>query len=231
MKKFLLTFIGIISLILTSPAVVLATGSTLSLSPASGTFNRDCNFSLQVLVDTGGFETAGTDVILNYDTTRFIANRISNGSIYPDFPGNNIDTQNGTVLISGLASATSSYRGSGVLATVDLTVLESAPPGASQIKFDFDPNNKSKTTDSNVVEVGTMAETINQVVDGNYVVGTGSCGGRGGITPSATPTATIFQPPPPTPTLNQTADTATILTIVIAGGVLTMLGIFGLARL
>jgi len=181
MKKFLLTFIGIISLILTSPAVVLATGSTLSLSPASGTFNRDCNFSLQVLVDTGGFETAGTDVILNYDTTRFIANRISNGSIYPDFPGNNIDTQNGTVLISGLASATSSYRGSGVLATVDLTVLESAPPGASQIKFDFDPNNKSKTTDSNVVEVGTMA--------------------------------------------------ATILTIVIAGGVLTMLGIFGLARL
>lgn len=233
MKKIFLTFFSIISLLFTSPALVFAAGSTLSLSPATGTFNKNCNFSLQVLLDTGGNDTAGTDVILNYDTTRFIANKISNGSIYPDYPGNNIDTQTGKVLISGLASATSSYKGSGILATVDFTVLESAPAGATQIKFDFDPNDKSKTTDSNVVEVGTMVETLNQVVNGNYVIGSGACGGLGG--PNSTGSATITQQPTQPPVvitpLPGTADSTTILALILVGGSLAFVGLFSLARL
>lgn len=231
MKKILLTFFSTISLLFTSPVLVMAAGSTLSLSPATGTFNKNCNFSLQVMLDTGGYETAGTDVILNYDTTRFIANKINNGSVYNDYPGNSIDTQNGVVLVSGLAPATSFYKGSGILATVDFTVLENAPPGAAQIKFDFDPNDKSKTSDTNVVEFNTMVETLNQVVNGNYVIGTGACGGIGGL--SGTGSATITQIPriPTTTPLNQTADFGTTLILVVLGSVLTFLGIFKLVRL
>lgn len=229
MKKILFICLCTISLLFSMPKETLAAGSTLSLSPAVGTFNKSCNFSLEVKVDTGGYDTDGTDAILTYDVTRFVANKINNGPIYQDYPGNNIDAQNGKITISGLSSLGSAYKGSGILATVDFTVAENAPVGASQIKFDFDPTNKSKTTDSNVVERGTMAETLNQVVDGNYVIGAGSCA-KGGTVPSATPSATIYQSSP-TPTLNQAADTATILTVVIVGSALTMLGIFGLARL
>lgn len=231
MKKILITFFSIISLVITNPTSVLAAGSTLSLSPATGTFNKNCNFSLQVLLDTGGYSTAGTDAIIFYDTTRFIANKINNGSIYPDYPGNNIDTQNGTVSVSGLSSATSSYKGSGILATIDFSVLPTAPAGATQIKFDFDPNNKSKTTDSNVVEAGTMIETLNQVVNGSYTIGTGSCGGIGG--PTGTPSATITPTritTTPSP-LNQTADFSTTEILMVIGGSLTFLGLFGLAKL
>ncbi|MFA5933357.1 MAG: cohesin domain-containing protein [Microgenomates group bacterium] len=231
MKKVILTILSIISVLFTSPAVVFAAGSTLSLSPATGTFNKNCKFSLQILLDTGGYDTAGTDVILNYDTTRFIANKINNGSIYPDYPGNNIDTATGTVLVSGLASATSSYKGSGTLATVDFTVLETAPVGATQIKFDFDANDKSKTTDSNVVEVGTMAETLNQVVNGNFVIGTGACSGTGA--PISTPSATITEAPitrAPAAPLPGTADLNTTLMLIAVGGVLTFLGFISLAR-
>lgn len=229
MKKILFICLCAVSLLFSMPKESLAAGSTLSLFPSTGTFNKDCNFSLEIKVDTGGYETDGTDVILTYDVTRFVANKINNGSIYQDYPGNNIDAQNGKITVSGLSPVGSAYKGSGILATVDFTVLENAPTGASQIKFDFDPTNKSETTDSNVVERGTMAETLNQVVDGNYVVGTGLCA-IGGPIPSSTPSATIYRPSP-TPTLNQTADTATILTVVIIGSALTMLGIFGLARL
>lgn len=232
MRKILATIFSVISLLIINPASVLAAGATLSLSPATGTFNKNCNFSLQVLLDTGGYDTAGSDVILNYDATRFTANKISNGSIYPDYPGNNIDTQNGIITISGLASATSSYKGSGIFATIDFTVLDTAPPGATQIKFDFDPNDKSKTTDSNVVEVGTMAETLNQVVNGNYTVGTGSCGGQGG--PISTGSATITQPPITTfitsTPLPGTADSSSIFALIIAGSSLAFLGFFSLAR-
>jgi len=230
MKKIFLTFFSIVSLLFTSPALVFAAGSTLSIAPATGTFNKGCDFSLTVSLDTGGYETAGTDLILIYDTSRFIANKISNGSVYPDYPGNIIDTQAGSVSISGIASGTSSYKGAGTLATVDFSVLETAPPGASQIKIDFDGADKSKTTDSNVVEVGTMAETLNQVVNGNYVIGTGACGqGGGNATGSATITRTPTSYIPPTP-LPGTADFNSTLILVILGFTLTSLGVFSLAR-
>lgn len=230
MKKVFIICLSIISLFLFLPGDILAAGSTLSLSPATGTFNTNCNFSLQVMVDTGGYETDGTDAILIYDPTRFTANKINNGSIYQDYPGNNIDAQNGKITISGLSSVGSAYKGAGVLATIDFTVLSAAPAGASQIKFDFDPTNKAKTTDSNVVERGTMAETLNQVIDGNYVVGSGSCGDRGG--PALTPSATIQPTTTPIPTpLNQTADSTTTMAVVIIAGSLIALGVFGLVRL
>src|SRR3990172_9523060 len=128
----------------------LAVGATLSLSPSTCTFNKSCNFSVEIKLDTGSAQTDGTDVVLFYDPTRFTATQIRNGTIYPEFSGINIDSQGGKVTVSGLGSVTTSFSGSGTLATVDFSVVGSAPAGASQIKFDFDPNNKAKTTDSNV---------------------------------------------------------------------------------
>jgi hypothetical protein len=233
MKKIFFNLALIIGLFFFMPGSILAAGSTLSLSPATGTFNKNCNFSLQVIVDTGGYDTDGTDAILIYDTTRFSANKINNGTIYQDYPGNNIDAQNGKITVSGLSSVGSAYKGAGVLATIDFSVMPDAPAGASQIKFDFDPTNKAKTTDSNVVERGTMAETLSQVVDGSFVVGSGNCGSIGG--PSSTPSATIYQPyiskaPTPTP-LKQAADTTTTLVVIILAGSLISMGMFGLAKL
>lgn len=234
MKKILITFFGIIGFLFFVSGNVLAVGSTLTLSPATGTFNKNCNFSLQVMVDTGGYETDGTDAILTYDITRFTANKINNGSIYQDYPGNNIDAQNGKITISGLSSVGSAYKGAGILATIDFTVLAAAPVGASQIKFDFDPTDKAKTTDSNVVERGTMIETLNQVVDGNYVIGTGICSAKGGVV--STPSATIYQESTITavPTkvpLGQTADSTTTMVMIVTAGSLMALGVFGIARL
>lgn len=237
MKKIFITILSIFSLLLTSPSLVLAAGSTLSLSPATGTFNKNCTFSLQVLLDTGGYDTAGTDVILLYDTTRFIANKVSDGTIYPDYAGNIIDAQTGKVSISGVASAAggSSFKGSGVLATVDFAVLADAPVGASQIKFDFDPNDKSKTSDTNVVEVGTMVETLNQVTNGNYAVGSGTCGTGGPIsTGSATITQTPFGSATPTERVQcKSPDCGVVentFMLIIGGVALIMFGSISLLK-
>ena len=54
----------------------LAQTASLSLSPASGTFNQGCTFSVEIKVDTGGNQTDGTDAILFYDPTRFTATDI-----------------------------------------------------------------------------------------------------------------------------------------------------------
>lgn len=208
--------------------------ATLSLSPSTGTFNKGCSFALQIVLNTGSAQTDGTDVIIFYDPTRFSAQSVVSGSIYPDYPGNNIDDTAGKITISGLASVTTPFTGQGVLATVNFKVQDNAQTGLSQIKFDFDPNDKSKTTDSNVVERGTVADILNSVVNGNYTVGTGSCpsskpiggtGGIGGATPSATP---VNQPQP---TLPPGGTPETTYAFALVGGVLVLAGILGLVLL
>lgn len=236
MKKLtFLTLSLILGFIFTNPASALA--ATLTLLPSQGSANKGCAFSVNIELDTQGAQTDGTDAIIKYDPARVTALRIANGTIYPDYPGSNIDTQAGKITVSGLASVQQGFSGKGSLATVDFRVLDNAPTGVTLITFDFDPKDKSKTTDSNVVERGTIADVLSSVVNGNYTIGSGSCiapspspgrgpgGGPVVSTPSASPKTIdqIVGGPPGTPQLT--------FTIAILGAVLTILGILGLALL
>lgn len=235
MKKFLLILLTVFLFLFPFTSTLYpayAQAATLSLNPSSGTFNQGCSFSLNVDLDTGGAQTDGTDAIIFYDTTRFNALTVTKGPIYPDYPGNNIDSAEGKITISGLASVTTPFTGKGTLATINFTVQPTAPAGATQMTFDFDPSNKGKTTDSNVVQRGTVVDILNSVVDGNYVIGTGSCvaatpAPKGGpATPSATEAPVIIKKELPPAGSEQLT-----YTIAIVGSILTILGILGLALL
>ncbi len=220
------------------PSAVLA--STLSLSPSTGTFNKGCGFALTITLDTQGAQTDGTDVILFFDPTRFSASSILNGTIYADYPSSNIDSVKGRITISGLASVSSPFSGTGTFATVNLTVLDSASTGSNAITFDFDPNNKAKTTDSNVVERGTVADTLSAVVNGSYIIGTGSCSNTS-VAPTGLPQGQAYVATrSATPkNLDQYVDrtgkgpgtSELTFTLAIIGSILTILGIVGLAVL
>lgn len=226
MKNIKIIIIIIVITFILSPSAYAA---TLSLSPSLGTFNRGCTGSLLVELDAGGTQTDGSDAILKYDQSRINATSITSGTIYPDYPGNNIDSASGKITISGLASVQQAFSGKGTLATINFSVPDNAPTGATSVKFEFDPNDKAKTTDSNVVERGTIVDVLNSVVDGNYTIGTGACGStittpKGGATVS-TPSAEVKKTLPPAGT-----ETYTYM-VAILGSVLTILGILGLALL
>lgn len=237
MIKHAFFFFVVILLFLISPSGVSAQTATLSLDPATGTFNKGCNFSLNVKIDTGATQTDGADAILFYDSSRLNTISITNGTIYPDYPGNNIDPT-GKVAILSLASITAPFSGKGVLATVNFKVNDNATTGATQITFDFDPNNKAKTIDSNVVEKNTIVDVLNSVVNGNYTIGTGVCGVVSSPSPlpsarpvGGTPSATIAPLPTKQPVLPPAGSEQFTFAVAIFGGVLTVLGILGLALL
>lgn len=157
------------------PAPTPTPRAVLSLDSSTSNLNRGCDFSVNVNVDTGGAITDGTDAILLYDPTRLTVASITSGKIYADYPSNDIDQNVGKITISGLSSVSTPFTGKGTLATVNFSVKDSAPLGATKIHFDFDPNNKNKSTDSNVVERETVVDVLESVVSGNYTVGTGVC--------------------------------------------------------
>lgn len=236
MKRFLL-IVSLLIFSLASPVSALA--ATLSLSPTTGTHNKGCNFSVDIILDTGGVQTDGTDAILKYDNSKITATSITSGTIYADYPGNSIDDTTGKVTSSGLASISSAFSGKGTLATVNFTVKEAAAAGATIISFDFDSNNKTNTTDSNVVQRGSQTDILSSVTNGNYTIGTGACGttalpntgiarGQTG-TPSAGQGQT--QSEEPITALPPAGSEQFTFTLAIVGSVLTILGILGLALL
>ena len=233
-------------LILAFLGVTPALASTLSLSPSSGTFNRSCNFNIDIVLDTQGVGTDGTDAYLFFDSSKLTMNSIDTANkIYPDYPGSGVDSQNpNRILVSGLAAVGKPFSGPGKLATISFTVKDSASTGVAQMTFDFDPNDKNNTKDSNVVETGTSHETLTAVTNGNYTIGTGNCSGStpaptqapgGSINPGgfvgspggATPSATFI----PLKTLPEGGTFEMTAMIAILGSVLTVLGILGLALL
>lgn len=252
MKNIIIIIVISFITVILSPTTY-AQSATLSLSPSSGTFNKGCPFSLDIKLDTGGAQTDGTDAILTYDSSRFSASSIApNTSTYPDFPGNNIDDTNGKITISGLASVSNGFSGQATLATINFVVKDIAQAGVSQIKFDFDPQDKSKTTDSNVVPRGNIFDILNSVVNGSYTVGAGTCVGsspspspspaagavsRGApstgavATPSAQQPVGAPTPPPSLKTLPPGGTQEVTATLAIVGSVLTVLGILGLVLL
>lgn len=237
----LILFLILSFLLLVTPMQAFAQAATLSLDPSGGTFNQSCSFSLNINLDTGGAQTDGTDAIILYDTSRLDATSVVSGTIYTDYPGNNIDSSTGKITISGIASASTPFSGEGTLATINFTVQSSAPAGATQVTFDFNPKDKAKTTDSNVVQTTTVVDVLNSVVNGRYTIGTGSCAGGPSPSPTAvspalgqgaasiaTPSA---RPVVPAATLPPAGSEQLTFAIAIIGGALTVLGILGLALL
>ncbi|MBI3486363.1 hypothetical protein HY025_05505 [Candidatus Daviesbacteria bacterium] len=199
--------IGLLALIvfLVTPSSALAVGATLSLNPSSSTVNKGCSFSVGIDLDTGGNNTDGTDVILKFDPTILTAGAITQGSVYPDYPGKSTDNSAGTVTISGLASVTTPFNGSGRFADVSFTVNPNASQSVAQINFDFDPSNKTNSRDSNVVQSVNVVDILNSVTNGSYTIASGACSttatstptptpvpGGGGVIGASTPTPTPF---------------------------------------
>lgn len=172
-KKIIFIFSALVYLL--TPGSALA--ATLSLSPTSGNINRSCEFIVDVNLDTTGANTDGTDVILKYNPSQLTVTSVDQGEIYPDYPSISPNNSNGTILVSGIASKDEPFTGTGKFATVHFTVTQTAAIGSSAaVNFDFDPANTQKTTDTNVVESGSVREVLSSVTNGSYTIGSGTCG-------------------------------------------------------
>lgn len=232
MVKKLSALIAVFGYLAMSP--VYAYAASLSIAPPSGQINKGCDVTFTIELDTQGSQTDGTDVILTYDPTKMSITQtdITNGKIYADYPGNSVDATAGKVSVSGIAQVSEAFSGKGTFATLKFKV-NSAASGNATLKFDFDPSNKTNSTDSNVVERGTVADVLSSVTDGNYTIGSGSC--AAGVGAPGASSLPISNPVASTTSLPTSLPEAGILdnTVLVAsvGMLLVVLGIVGIAAL
>lgn len=252
--------LAILSLVLifglVSPSVAFAVttpSASLSFDPLTGSLNRGCSVAVNIVVNTGTTagsvaQTDGTDAIIKYDPAIFsvAVNSIQDGTIYSDYPGNSVDTTAGKISISGLASVSQAFSGTGVLATINFTVKADAPLQTTKLTFEY-TSDPAITVDSNIVERQTVADVLRTVNNSQYTIGSGSCSAQPSPSPSPGVVITPVNPAPrggativlpakipfasSSAPLVQTGDATSTFIFIMAGSVLTILGILGLALL
>ncbi len=152
------------------------TGVTLALSPSSGAKVLNSVFPVAIVLNTNTQDTAGTDVILNYnpldlqvqDADAVTAGvQIQAGTLYASYPANSVDTTNGKIYFSGIITpgATSGYSGTGTLATINFKVLRVAT--ASAVTFSF---TAGATNDSNVTTRLNPTDVLETVTNGSFAL-------------------------------------------------------------
>lgn len=159
--------------------------ASLSLSPASGTYNVGEAFDINIFLNDGGKKVAGSDVSLTFDSSKLSVETVTPGALFDD-PSTTNNEQvilknevSGNKVLLSMGSldpqtGTSYFAGSGVYGTVRLLAKEI---GDVLVTID-------KTPYSKIAEVGG-GDILGDTFNGSYT-----------ITEVVTPTPT----PSPTPT-------------------------------
>lgn len=153
------------SAITTPPAVTQESVSketmiTLLSSNAQPKVGEKIVVSLDITADK---LTDGADLIINYDPKLLSVDLSSSkfpvlpGTIYSDYPVNEVDDKLGVIKVSGISSKKGGVNPSGIFGTI---VFSTKIAGQTKLSFDFTPGS---TSDTNIVEAGSGSDVLQKV--------------------------------------------------------------------
>lgn len=128
---------------------------------------------VDILVDTGGKPTDGSDVILNFDPKTLavqfssVSGKLSPvlpGMVYGSFPINTLDSTGSKIVISGISSVGATFSGQGSLGSVTFKAIA---PGSTTVAVDFI---LGSTVDSNIIESNSAKDILTNVKNLNLQI-------------------------------------------------------------
>ncbi|MDR3643037.1 MAG: cohesin domain-containing protein, partial [Candidatus Doudnabacteria bacterium] len=149
-----------------------ASAATLTLTPSSQNLNVGDSVTVQIMLDTGGQAIDGVDIqALNYNPyflqiqdadNSTAGTQIQAGSLMPNTLANSVDTTNGKIVFSQVTAGGTTYKGSGLLASITFKALVA---GTAKLTLDFTPGS---TVDCNVASQGS--DILSSVTNAQYTI-------------------------------------------------------------
>lgn len=140
------------------PKIQPVSGAKMVLVSPKKSYNVGEVVPVALRVATGGRLIDGVDALIKFDPKILEATSgaVRKGVIFPEYPLLSVDPKAGLVKISAITGA-KNFSGIGVLANVS---FKAKSAGSTKLMIDFE---KDQTTDSNVVEVGTTKDVLDEV--------------------------------------------------------------------
>ena len=194
MRKYLPTFfvLGLFFLALLARPNFAFAGASLSFSPATESLMVGDSFEVNVVLDTGGVETDGVDIIITYDDLKLEAKNAAFGDLYDNKINEDVSAS-GKIVLQAVSDVGSGFVGTGTVATLNFKAVAG---GMAQVSFDMIGES---TTDCNVNSDGE--DILASVSNGSYTILPMGIGGDDDATASGTPTPTSTGTLTPTPTV------------------------------
>lgn len=205
------SLIGIfIYIFLSQRTVTFAAEANFALSPASGSYNVNETFDVNILLNAAGGKIGGADVYLTFDQNKINLLEIENGTIFGQYAGKTINNINGSAAISGLADGVEvAFTGSDTFARLRFKALSA---GATEVKFNFTPGS---TRDTNAIDFDTLGDILTSVTNGSYTISG----------PAGTSSGPIAQGPTVTKAMPITANELPTLIVLLSGIILISFGV------
>jgi len=197
MKKYLpvlSVFFLIFLVFLTRPNFAFA-GASLSFSPATQSVMVGDSFEVDVVLDTGGVETDGVDILISYDEMKLEAKNAALGDLFDNKINEDV-SQPGKIVLQAVSDVGSGFVGTGTVATLNFKAVAG---GMAQVSFDMIGES---TIDCNINSDGE--DILASVSNGSYTILPMGIGGVDDATASGTPTPTSTGTLTPTPTVPET---------------------------
>lgn len=118
-------------------------------------------------IDTNSRAIDGIDVIIKYDPKilEATAGSVIKGNLFDEYPVRTVDVAKGLIAVSGISSFQNGFKGLGKFAVID---FRAKAVGKTKVAIDF--LGKGSTIDSNLVEVSTSKDILEQVENLELVV-------------------------------------------------------------
>jgi hypothetical protein len=184
-RSWLPLFFCLLAFIFFSSPTKAWAAATLSFSPATKTVLVNDTFNVDVILNTGGSETDGADVIIRYDGNKLSLISAVLGDLYANKLTSDTSVA-GKITLRATSSENASFNGTGTFATLTFKAIAG---GTANLYFDF---TSGATTDSNVAYQGN--DILGSTSNASYTITTS--GGNGGA--SASPSLPVSGTTTPT---------------------------------
>ncbi|MBI2601144.1 hypothetical protein HYW42_04265 [Candidatus Daviesbacteria bacterium] len=138
-------------------------GGKIALVSSAKEYKLGDEVTVSVKVSTSGNPTYGVDLVVIYDPKVLEATSSSffeKGTIYSEYPLASLDTQNGVIKVSGIASGNQKgFNGSGTLASLK---FKAKSAGNTTLKVDY---KKDATNESNIIESTEAKDILDKTYD------------------------------------------------------------------
>ena len=135
-------------------------GGSISLLSDKLSYKLGETVSVKINVWTGGYNSSGTDIVLNYNPKVLQASPSGfiRGKIYSDYPKVSVDVIKGVIRISGVAaSAKQAFSGAGEFG---IFKFKARTKGTTDLTIDF---KNGQTEDSNIMILSTNEDNLQKV--------------------------------------------------------------------
>lgn len=177
LHKTLVIPLLIVAFLFTS--VATASAATFAISPSTQTFPRQCNRTVNILINASGQSSNAAEVFIDYNTSEVTiidsnpsipGIQIRTGDAYETYIYNQVDTAAGRIRLAG-ASFINMLTSEKIFGSIEFTTTA----GTNSSSFTIFVNPASPTTDSNIADSSTNLDLLSGTTNGSFTFVTGPC--------------------------------------------------------